>query len=89
MSTVGSSKSGHRHSNDALAVQPQLIERTHADQQRQRGVQSTTDTYHHMFTMGVRQSFGKTGSLDIQYFLAGLCHLRMGGDEGMRVDITD
>ena len=89
MGTVCRSESGHRHTNDALAVQSQLIERTHADQQRQRGVQSTTDTNHHMFTMGVRQSFGKTGSLDIQYFLAGLCHLRMGGDEGMWIDVPD
>ena len=31
MGAVGGSESGHRHTNDALAVQSQLIERTHTD----------------------------------------------------------
>ena len=86
---VGSTESGHGHPNDSLAVQSHLVEGTDAHQQGQRRVQSAADTHHHMLAVGVQQSLGQSCGLNVQYLLAGGCHLVVSGYEWVRVNLSD
>ena len=58
-------ESRHRVSQDAVARQPQQIERLRADQQRLGGIQTAGNPDHHLLQPGRAQPLRQAGDLDV------------------------
>ncbi len=62
--------SRHRHCDNLAAIDAQLVECAHTNEERQRGVESSTDAYDHRLGMGVGYALAESQGLDAEYFLA-------------------
>ena len=71
---VGGAKARHGYAHYALAVELQLIEGLHANQQGQRGVESTADAHHHVLGMGMDDALGESHDLYVENLLTRLSH---------------
>ena len=86
ISSSRSAEPWHCHAHNSLTASLQLIKSFHAHQQRQRGIQSTADTYHRRFGMGMHQSFHQTHHLDVEDLFTRDLHVLHSRNERMRRD---
>ena len=87
--TVGGSKAGHSHAHDPFAVHLQFVEGLHANEQSQRGIESTADTHNHFLGMGVLNALGQSHHLNAENLLTRLLHVSRLRNEGMRIYLTN
>ena len=88
MGAVSRSEAGHGNTDNAFAVVTETVEGTHANQQGQCRIETATDTDDDVLTIGMNESLGQSGCLNIQNLLARLCHLIILRNKGMGVDGT-
>ena len=86
--TIGGTKAGHGDTDDALAVETQLIERLYGYEQRQGRIQTTADTDNSLFTIDVVQTFYQAHHLDAENLLARLLHVLGLWNKGIRIDVA-
>ena len=75
VSTVGGTKARHGNTYYTLSWITQLIERFHANEQGERGIQSTADTHDDTFTIGMNHAFSQSHDLNIENLLTTTCHV--------------
>ncbi len=88
VSAVGGAETGHGDAHDSLAVVAQLVESTHAGQQRQGAVEPAADTQDNPLGLRVEHALDQSHRLNAENGLASVVHIAVIGKERHGGDVT-
>ena len=88
VSTVGSTKTRHGNTNNALTVVAKFVECLNANQQRKSRVQAATYAKYYTLWASVYKAFGKTTHLNRENLIARSKHIIACRYEWMRIDVA-
>ena len=89
MRAVGGAETGHRDADDTLAVEGELVESLHGDEQGECRVESAADADDGLLGIDMIEPLGESSHLYVQNLLTRAGHILALGDEGVRVDIPE